>query len=118
MAGYLVERQKTYWPPDRTRGVRLKVHRRQGDVLVAVCDSDLIGRELDSGTSTFTVTESFYGDETVNPERAKELLIEATIVNVLGEQAVRCAVEAGVVDEANVVTFGEVPHAQMVRILR
>lgn len=98
--------------------MRLKVHRRQDDVLVAICDAELIGTELSTGDSTFEVTETFYGDESVTPERAKEILVQATIVNVLGEEAVAVAVAAGVVDEANVGELGDVPHAQMVKILR
>lgn len=98
--------------------MRLKVHRKQGDVLVAICDADLIGKEITTGGSSFEVTEGFYGDESVTPEEAEEILVQATIVNVLGENAVACAVAAGVVREGNVGELGDVPHAQMIEILR
>lgn len=94
--------------------MRLKVHRRQGDVLVAACDSDLVDSGIWEG-GPFEVTSDFYGEET-DEERVREALGEATIVNVLGTEAVSCAVEEGLVEEGRVGEVRGVPHAQMVVI--
>ncbi|MBS1263113.1 MAG: hypothetical protein MAG715_00282 [Methanonatronarchaeales archaeon] len=97
--------------------MRLKVHRRQSEILVAVCDSDLVGTRIDADGAPFEVTEGFYGDEKADEEEVVDALEGATIVNVLGERAVSCATRAGVVDEDKVAIVGDVPHAQMVTIL-
>lgn len=94
----------------------MKVHRRQGDVLVAACDTELVDTEIDNEGSVFAVNGSFYGEEEADREDLVLALEEATIVNVLGERAVACAVEVGIVDEGSVTEVGRVPHAQMVVI--
>jgi len=43
-------------------------------------------------------------------------LRQATIANLVGERAVRCALANSFIEEANVIFIGGVPHAQMVRI--
>jgi len=97
--------------------VRLKVHERQGDVLVAACDSDLIDVTLSGEDASLEVKGSFYGEDEAGREELESAMSRATIINVLGEEAVACAVDAGMVDERDIVEIDEVPHAQMVMIL-
>ena len=86
------------------------------DVLVAVCDIELIGKHLEEGGLTLEVSESFYKGEAVTESEVVASLRQATIANLVGERAVRCALANSFVEEANVIFIGGVPHAQMVRI--
>jgi hypothetical protein len=47
-------------------------------------------------------------------EAAADVLRTATIANMVGAEAVKCGVEAGIVHEEGVVMIGGVPHAQFV----
>lgn len=94
----------------------LKLYRQDGHVVVAACDADLLGRTLAEGRVRLRVSEEFYGGESVSPERLKEALAEATTANLVGEQVVACAEEAGLVDAGSVMRIEGVPHAQIFRV--
>ena len=98
------------------RDIYIKRYDIGPDVLVAVCDIELIGRHLEEGGLTLEVSESFYKGEAVTESEVVASLRQATIANLVGERAVRCALANSFVEEANVIFIGGVPHAQMVRI--
>ncbi|AEA46142.1 DUF424 domain-containing protein [Archaeoglobus veneficus] len=94
----------------------MKVYRVRGEVLVAVCDSDIVGMTFREGDLKIEVKEEFYGTREVGEEEVKRALKQATIANITGEKAVRFAIEIGVIDEENILRIGECLHAQMVII--
>ncbi|MFB6154589.1 MAG: DUF424 domain-containing protein [Haloferacaceae archaeon] len=85
-------------------------------LLVSVCDDDCLGETYENGDVSLTVTEEFYGGdeaELADSEAVVESLTRATVANIVGERAVDVAVEAGIVDENNVLDVGETRHAQL-----
>ena len=93
---------------------RLKIYRVRGEVLVAVCDSDIVGKTFREGDGKIEVKESFYGEREVGEEEVKRALMMATIANITGRKAVELAIRLGIVDRENVLKIGECWHAQMV----
>ncbi len=93
---------------------RLKVYRVRGEVLVAVCDSEIVGRVFREGDLKIEVKEEFYGTEEVGEEEVKRALRQATIANITGRRAVELAIKMGIVDKNRVLKIGECLHAQMV----
>jgi hypothetical protein len=84
--------------------------------LVSVCDADCLGETYEDGRVSLTVTEEFYGGddaEEVDADAAVERLYGADTANLVGETSVSAAVEAGIVDEANVLEVDGIPHAQV-----
>ena len=93
-------------------------HTERG-LLVSVCDDDVLGETFENGTVSLTVTEEFYGGEAaaeVDSDAVVESLSRATIANIVGTRAVGVAVDAGIIDDANVLEIGATRHAQLVRI--
>ena len=95
---------------------RLKVYRVRGEIVVAVCDSELVGKIFRDGDLKIEVKESFYGEEDVNEDEVKRALRMATIANITGKRAVQLAIEMGIIDRENVLKIGDCWHAQMVVI--
>jgi len=93
---------------------RMKVYRVKGEILVAVCDSDIVGKTFREGELRIEVKEGFYGDSEFNEEEVKNALKKATIANITGKRAVNLAIKIGVIDERNVLKIGDCLHAQMV----
>ena len=93
---------------------RLKVYRVQGEILVAVCDSELIGKTFRDGKLEIDVKESFYGEKDVDESEVRKALRMATIANITGKRAVKIAIEMGIVDKNSVLKIGDCWHAQMV----
>ncbi|MHC1679734.1 MAG: DUF424 domain-containing protein [Methanomassiliicoccales archaeon] len=95
--------------------IRVKVHRRGGDVLIAACDNDLIGRKLKEGELRLEVSDEFYGGDRGDEEMLLNRLRMATMANLVGEKVCRIAAEHDFIDGECVMTIEGVPHAQMVR---
>ncbi|WP_456329040.1 DUF424 domain-containing protein [Archaeoglobus sp.] len=94
----------------------MRVYRVKGEVLVAVCDSDIVGRTFREGDLKLEVKESFYGEEEVGEEEVKRALRNATIANITGNKAVNLAVRIGIIDKNRILYIEGCPHAQMVVI--
>ena len=92
----------------------LKSYSVNKEILVAVCDSELIGRTFREGELHLSVNEDFFKGRPADEHEVKKALEEATIANLVGEQSVACGIDTGVVDEHCVITIDGIPHAQMV----
>lgn len=84
--------------------------------VLACCDEELIGKELSEGKLNLKVKEGFYKEKQVGIEELKELLKDAVSVNLLGEKAVKLALEQGLAKENNVKRIQGVPHVQIFKI--
>ncbi|WP_224333253.1 DUF424 domain-containing protein [Haloprofundus halobius] len=85
-------------------------------LLVSVCDPDCIGETYENGKVSLTVTEEFYGGddaEEADADSVVDSLTRATVANIVGEEAVGVAIEAGIIDEETVLDVGETRHAQL-----
>ena len=85
-------------------------------LLVSVCDSDVLGETFEEGEFSLTVSEEFYGGEEVDADAVVASLSRATVANIVGTRAVELAIDAGVVDEANVLEVDSTLHAQVLRL--
>ncbi|PTD93533.1 DUF424 domain-containing protein [archaeon SCG-AAA382B04] len=92
----------------------MKIHERRKEVLVAVCDEDLVGEVISDGEFSLTIRESFYGSESFCEERVLEALKGASICNLVGEQSVGVGIKEGFIRDDMVLEVDGVPHAQMV----
>lgn len=97
--------------------IYVKVYRVQGEVLLAACDEELLGKTFREGELKLEVKERFYGGEKVNEEELGALLDEATIANLTGERCVSKAVELGYIDPERILYIDGVPHAQLARMM-
>jgi len=101
---------------ERTETMCLKVHKIRGEVMVAVCDSELLGKTFDEGDLCLSVEPAFFGEDEATAREVAKALAGATIANMVGEKAVACAIETSCIEGKNVLRIGGVPTAQMVRM--
>ena len=99
----------------------LLLHERQTaeGLLVSVCDTACLGETYEEGEVSLDVTEAFYGGDDAaeaDPDTVVESLTRASVANIVGEQAVSVAIEAGIVDEERVLSVDGTLHAQLVRM--
>ncbi len=97
--------------------IYVKIYRIQGEVLLAACDEELLGKTFREGELKLEVKERFYGGELREVEDLGGLLAEATIANLVGERCVSKAIELGYVDSERVLYIEGIPHAQMAKLL-
>jgi len=85
-------------------------------VLVSVCDEDCLGETYEDGDISLEVTEEFYAGEEAtdaDPEAVIDALQGATVGNLVGEESVGVAVDAGLIDEERVLDVDGTEHAQL-----
>lgn len=92
---------------------RMRIHRQGREVLVAVSDSALVGREFREGNMRLHVAAAFYGEEPVDAAEVVRQLAGCTIANLVGVETVTLAIRHGFVHPDNVLDIQGVPHAQM-----
>jgi hypothetical protein len=92
----------------------LNVRRSGGQVLVAACDKEVLGKTFSSGKLCLEVSRTFYCRELVGIKELLAALSDASIANLAGDNVVSAAVAGGFIDEKNVLDIGGVKHAQFV----
>jgi len=85
-------------------------------VLLAVCDMEVLGKQLRQGQTRFHISEQFYKGPLVSVEEAIDLIRQSPIVNIVGSRMVKRAIEEGLVHPDAVIEIDGVLHAQILRL--
>jgi len=96
--------------------IYIKEYKIGADIMVAVCDTELIGKSFEDRGLFLKITESFYKGEEATEREVVTFLKHATIANLVGKRAIKCALDNDFIEEANVIFVAGVPHAQIVKI--
>jgi hypothetical protein len=94
----------------------IKLRKIGNNVLLAICDCELIGKTLRDGKIVFCVKEDFYKGVRVHIDEAVDMIANSTIVNMVGKRVVKKAIEKGYVHPEAVLNIEGVPHAQIVKL--
>ncbi len=83
--------------------------------VVAICDSELLGKRFEEGDFQLDVKESFFGGEETEEEKALEIISnmfrEDATFNIVGEKSVNTAIKAGVITEEGIKKIQGIPFA-------
>lgn len=83
--------------------------------VVAICDSDIIGKIFEEGDFQLNVKESFYKGEELNKEDVlkiiKDMSKEDASFNIIGEKSVNTAIRAGIISKENVKEIQKIPFS-------
>ena len=90
----------------------VKVHEKSGGILVAVCDSELIGKKLAEGDAQIDLSADFYHGVEKSAEETGDLIRNADYINLVGQQSVALGIKEGIIDEEKVILIEHIPHAQ------
>ncbi|MEM3556161.1 MAG: DUF424 family protein [Candidatus Micrarchaeia archaeon] len=96
----------------------MRVFEKKGERIVAVCDSELIGRVLREGELVLNLDKyaSFYQGSEADEKAVEDELKKATSINLVGEKAVGVAKRMKLVKESDVIRIQKVPHVQIYKI--
>ena len=96
--------------------ISMRIYKQGRDILVSACDKHLLGKKFKQGKLQIDASKKFYEGNLVDAKTLKGHLEEATIANLVGEEAVNCAIQLGLVDPSCILKIKGIPHAQMVRM--
>jgi hypothetical protein len=86
------------------------------NVMLAVCDCELLGKTLKEGKIVFRIKNEFYNGRKATVEEAVDLIGNSTIVNLVGKCCVEKAIAEGYVHPEAVIEIEGIPHAQIIKI--
>jgi len=90
----------------------IKIIRSQRDI-VAVCDSELIGKKFEEGKLQLDVKESFFKGDEVDEQKAIEIMEkmarEDATFYIAGEKSIKAALDAGVIAEEGIIKIQGIP---------
>ncbi|HKM13754.1 MAG TPA: DUF424 family protein [Candidatus Methanomethylophilaceae archaeon] len=94
--------------------IRARIHKHGDERLLAACDEELLGRTFSEGVVKVTISENFYGMDTMTEETLGERMGSVTIMNLFGERTIAVGIEKGFVEPENVLIVAGIKHAQVV----
>ena len=93
--------------------IYVKIHKGSSEV-IAICDEELIGKKFSDGKFCLDIKENFYKGELMKEEQVRNILRNATNLNIVGEESIKLALEEGIIDKDCIVKIKGVPHAQLI----
>ncbi|HDJ96583.1 MAG TPA: DUF424 family protein [Candidatus Aenigmarchaeota archaeon] len=86
------------------------------NLLVAICDEELLGKTLRFKDVDVKISEKFYGGKVVGEKECIKLMERATIGNLIGEKIIKLALREGFITKKNILYINGIPHAQFVKL--
>ncbi len=93
-----------------------KIHVIKEEIVVAICDKNLLGKSLSFRGVKVKISERFFKGELIGEEHVDKLLSNATIANLFGNEIVKLAAKLGYIDMKNVIKIEGIYHAQFVKL--
>jgi len=87
----------------------VKVTDYQKNLMLNICDIDLLGKNIVEDELNMNISKSYYGEKIIEHEEAKHLLKNASIINMVGEKTVSLSLELGVGTENGIKKVGGIP---------
>ncbi|SRR5579872_1855328 len=81
----------------------------QRNKMLNICDSSLVGRILVEGELTMNITPSYFAERVVDEQEAEQLLKNASIINMVGEETIALSVKIGVGSSKGVKKINGIP---------
>lgn len=92
----------------------IKIHKAYRTV-VAICDSDILGKRFEEGIKQLDIRETFYNGEEKSEqeiiELMKDLAMEDATFNIAGKNSVDCALKSGIIRKEGIKTIQNIPYA-------
>ena len=94
--------------------MQIKTHSSYREV-VAICDTELLGKYFEENNKQLDVKENFYkGDEVDEEElikKIKDLSKEDSTFNIVGEKSCQAAIKAGIIDKEAIGKIAGIDYA-------
>ncbi|MBT6995157.1 DUF424 family protein [Candidatus Woesearchaeota archaeon] len=92
----------------------VKIHESYRKI-VAICDSDIVGKTFTEGIREIQVRPNFFKGEEKNKQEVLKILQELdkedATFNIVGEKSVQIALEAKVIEEHGIIKIQGIPIA-------
>ena len=92
----------------------VKIIKTYRDV-VAICDSELLGKRFEQGKFQLDVKESFFGGDETDEEKVIEIMKdmekEDSTFNIIGKESVNAALKSGIIKKEGIGKIDNIPFS-------
>jgi len=93
-----------------------KVHPRQFQTILAVCDKEHLGKTFVDDKVDFKISDHFYNGEEVSEEELIEMVKEANSINLFGNNCVEILEREGLITKSSVILIKGIKHVQIYQL--
>lgn len=94
----------------------MKIHCSDDKKIVAVCDSDLIGKKYTDGNRILYIPEEFFRGDEAEIRKILEELKDCLTANIVGNRIIDELIERNILKESNTLEVEGVKHTQIFKI--
>ena len=87
----------------------VRVTNYQKNMMLNICDSELLGQTIVEGDLKMNISKSYYGEKLVEKDEAANLIKQSSIINMVGKETVSLSVELGIGSENGIKIISGVP---------
>lgn len=91
-----------------------RIFQTRHDMVGAICDEDLLEKNLKDERFDVKITKSFYGGMLVSEYVAIRIMGKVSIGNIIGKNIVGIAKKNGFITDENIIFIDGTPHAQFI----
>jgi len=81
----------------------------QKNTMLNMCDAELIGKDVIDGELKIHISESYYGKQLIDKDKAIFLLKSISIMNLVGKETISLAIDLGIGSESGVKIISNIP---------
>ena len=74
----------------------VRVTNYQNNLMLNICDSDLLGKKIVDDKITMNISKSYYCERLVEKEEAENLLKQSSSINMVGQETVSLSINLGI----------------------
>lgn len=89
-----------------------KVHRAGKKTMLAVCDSELLGKKFEDGRLVLDIKKEFYGGKEIGND-VIDIFHSADIINIVGDEIIKLAIKNKWISKERIIKIKGIPHAQI-----
>jgi hypothetical protein len=93
----------------------VKAHKTEdGRLLLAICDSDIIGKKFEEEKKQLDLSSDFYKGEEKSNKETTDLMRKAYIINIVGKNSITLAINQNLISGDYVEEINGIPYAQSI----
>ena len=89
-------------------------HIIQGKLILAVCDSDLLGEKIEDSNLMLDLGSEFYNGDNLSRDEFLSLIKKTYIINAVGKEVIKLLITKKIVSKNQVRFLNSVPYVQIV----
>jgi len=99
---------------NRLSNMLTKIHKKGDQTILALCDSDLIGKKFEENQVILDLESEFYQGEEQDNDMIADMMRNVDIVNMVGEKSIALAQKEGLLGKDEIKEVQGIPHAQII----